>query len=62
MSGLLITPARGDELADALASLAADPERCAAMGRAGRAKVVGEFDIERTTEELVALFRELVPA
>jgi glycosyltransferase involved in cell wall biosynthesis len=62
VSGLLITPARGDELADALASLAADPERCAAMGRAGRAKVVGEFDIERTTEELVALFRELVPA
>jgi glycosyltransferase involved in cell wall biosynthesis len=60
-SGLLVTPARGDELTAALAALAADPARRAAMGRAGREKVVAEFDIERTASRLVEVFRELVP-
>ncbi|HKP89685.1 MAG TPA: glycosyltransferase [Thermoleophilaceae bacterium] len=60
VSGLLITPARGDELADALGALAADPALRAEMGRAGRAKVVAEFDIERTTADLLAVFTEYV--
>lgn len=61
VSGLLVTPSRGDELAEALAELAADPARREAMGRAGREKVVAEFDIERTASELAAVFAELVP-
>jgi glycosyltransferase involved in cell wall biosynthesis len=61
VAGLLVTPGRAGELADALAALAADPERRAAMGRAGRAKIESEFDIERTTGELLDVFRELVP-
>ena len=60
VSGLLVTPGRGDELADALAALAADPARRAQMGRAGRAKVVADFDIERTTGQLRDVFAQYV--
>jgi glycosyltransferase involved in cell wall biosynthesis len=42
-TGVLVAPGRADLLADALESLAADPERRVAMGRAGRAKVEAEF-------------------
>lgn len=55
-NGLLVPPARPDRLADALAALAADPDRRAAMGRAGRAKVVAEFDVRRSAKQLQELF------
>jgi len=42
-SGVLVPPGRADLLADALADLAADPERRARLGRAGRAKVEAEY-------------------
>ncbi|MCH8612360.1 glycosyltransferase family 4 protein [Arsenicicoccus dermatophilus] len=41
--GRVIPAGRGDALADALADEAADPQRRAAQGRAGRARVLEEF-------------------
>jgi glycosyltransferase involved in cell wall biosynthesis len=59
-SGFLVPPGRVDAVADALAALAADPERRAALGRAGREKVLAEFDINRSAELLRAHFRALL--
>ena len=61
-SGLLVSPARSDELADALAELAAAPERAESMGRAGRKKVRAEFDLTRSAQALCELFLETSPA
>ena len=62
VSGLLVTPGRGDDLALALERLiTATPEERRAMGRAGRAKVLAEFDVEHTAEQLKEVFAELVP-
>ena len=41
--GHVVAPGRADLLADALAALAADPDRRRALGEAGRAAVVAEF-------------------
>jgi colanic acid/amylovoran biosynthesis glycosyltransferase len=57
-TGLLVTPARPDELADALERLLADPELRAAMGRAGREKVVREYNPETLASRLQAIFAE----
>lgn len=63
VSGELVIPGRADELADALERvLSAPAERRAEMGRAGRERVVAEFDIERTARELMDVFSELVPS
>jgi colanic acid/amylovoran biosynthesis glycosyltransferase len=43
-SGLLVPPARADLLADALARLVRDREERSRMGKAGRARVVQDFD------------------
>lgn len=59
-SGLLVSPGRADEVADALAELAGDPGRRAALGRAGRNKVLAEFDINRSAEMLRDRFRALL--
>lgn len=62
VSGELVVPGRADELIEGLARvLGRDAEARRAMGRAGRAKVLAEFDIERTAAELRETFRELVP-
>ena len=44
VSGLLVPPGDAVALAAAIGELLADPDRRAAMGRAGRAKVAAEFD------------------
>jgi colanic acid/amylovoran biosynthesis glycosyltransferase len=54
VAGLLVPPGRVDALAAALEALAADPRRRAAMGRAGREKVVAEYDIEQSVAALHA--------
>lgn len=56
VSGCVLPPGRADLLADALAALAADPERRQRMGKAGRAAVEAGFDIERSAAELVSCF------
>jgi glycosyltransferase involved in cell wall biosynthesis len=45
---------------DALAALAANPERRAALGRAGRDKVLADFDVNRSAAQLRDLFRALL--
>ena len=45
------------KLAAALESLARDPERCRAMGAAGRRKIEELFDAAKNTATLDALFR-----
>jgi glycosyltransferase involved in cell wall biosynthesis len=61
-AGLLVPPGRPDELAAALERLARDPAGRAAMGRAGRAKVVREYDIADAVESLHrGLERHLAP-
>ncbi len=55
VSGLLVPPGRVDALADALAELAADPARRAAMGAAGRRRVVEAYDVGEQVERLHGL-------
>lgn len=53
---LAATPA---EWADAIAALAADPARRAAMGAAGRRRVAERYSIDAVAPGLIALFAEL---
>jgi len=52
VTGLLVPPADPVALADALERLAHDPELGQRLGRAGRAKVLREFDLADTTAQL----------
>jgi glycosyltransferase involved in cell wall biosynthesis len=54
--GLLVPPGRADLLADAIAGLAVDAGRRAALGRRGRARVEAEFDVGREARRLARLF------
>lgn len=56
VSGLLAPPARPDLIADALAQLAGSPDERRRMGEAGRQKVVAEFDVNRSAEQLRDMF------
>lgn len=59
VSGILV-PARDPQaLAAALATLAADPERSAALGRGGRTLVEREFSAARIAAETLALYARL---
>lgn len=54
----LYMPERAPEaLADALEALFRDPERCRAMGKAGRRQIEELFDTEKNVEVLAALLR-----
>jgi glycosyltransferase involved in cell wall biosynthesis len=57
-SGLLVAPGRVDELAAALRRLAGDPALRASLARAGRERVLAEFDVRRSAERLAHLFAE----
>lgn len=62
VSGLLTAPGRGADLTSALAQLLAQPAaQRDAMGRAGREKVVAEFNLERTATQLLDIFAVEVP-
>jgi glycosyltransferase involved in cell wall biosynthesis len=58
-SGLLVPPGGVEPLAAAMAALAGDPARRAAMGREARAVAVSRFDERDVLERYRALFGEL---
>ena len=56
-TGLLVPPRDEVSLADAIATLIKDEELRSALGKAGRAKVVEEFEIEKNTNRLLGIFQ-----
>ena len=56
-TGLVVEPGDAEALADAVAALAGDLERAAAMGRAGRERALREFPPERSAERIEELYR-----
>ena len=56
-TGILVRPHDVGALADAIATLAGDPARRSAMGRAGRALVEHDFAEEIVARETLALYR-----
>jgi colanic acid/amylovoran biosynthesis glycosyltransferase len=56
VSGFLVPERDPGALASALSSLARAPERWVAMGRAGRARIEREYDIEMLNDRLADLF------
>jgi len=60
-TGLLVSPGRVDELADALERLAASPDLCERLGRHGRMRVDTEFALDAATSRLIELFETTVP-
>ena len=60
VTGFLREPGDVDGLAEATELLVADPERAAAMGRAGRERAEGEFAIDRIVPRYLALYESLL--
>jgi glycosyltransferase involved in cell wall biosynthesis len=58
-TGLLVPPERPEELAAALDSLAASPERRLELGRRGRERVREHFSADSIARRTVALYEEL---
>jgi colanic acid/amylovoran biosynthesis glycosyltransferase len=61
-SGFVVAPGHLDDLADRLQQVLENPELRRELGAAGRAKVMAEFDAERSAEQLFALFEQRCPA
>ncbi len=57
-TGLLVEPGNADVLAASMLALAADPDRAAAMGAAGRARALERFPEARCTDRIEELYRE----
>jgi glycosyltransferase involved in cell wall biosynthesis len=60
ISGMLVPVRDGAALAGAVASLASDPHRRAAMGTAGRAKAARDFDERRSVEITLEVYEQLL--
>jgi glycosyltransferase involved in cell wall biosynthesis len=60
VDGLLVPPADAEALATAILRLLRDPEEAAAIGRRA-AGSAARFDIRRTTEELEAIYDDVIP-
>ncbi len=59
-TGLLVKPDDEGALAEAILSLAADPQRCAAMGQAGYERFRERFTAERMAEETLAFYESVL--
>ncbi len=58
-TGTLVAPGDADALAAALSALARDSARRAALGRAGRKRIVARFSLDRMVESYASLFDRL---
>ena len=59
-TGLLIEPKDPEGLKSALEKLLSDPEVCERLGKNARAKVQKEFSIEKSLQELIIIYQQLV--
>jgi hypothetical protein len=59
-TGLLVKPDDERALAEAILSLAADPQRCAAMGRTGYERFRERFTVERMARETLAFYESVL--
>jgi len=57
-TGLLVPPARADELARAILALLRDPSRARAMGVAGRRRVEALFTWDRIAERTAKVYAD----
>ena len=60
VTGLLVPPGDTGALAEAIRTLLTDPERCRRMGEAGAKRVQEHFSWQRTAEETLALYHEVL--
>lgn len=60
-NGLLVEARDAAALANALARLLSDPELRLRMGQRGRERVLNEFSQERIVNQVLALYREVLP-
>jgi glycosyltransferase involved in cell wall biosynthesis len=58
--GFLVDTGDVDMLADRLARLAEDPKLRAAMGEAGRSRVLARYSVERLIDDVDRLYRSLL--
>jgi glycosyltransferase involved in cell wall biosynthesis len=61
VEGLLVSPARPDELAAALVRIAADPDLAARMGEAGARRIASELSHEASISQIEQALRRVVP-
>jgi glycosyltransferase involved in cell wall biosynthesis len=59
-SGVLVPPGNVEALAGAIKALIEDPARCREMGSAGARRVRERFSWERTADETIALYEEVL--
>jgi glycosyltransferase involved in cell wall biosynthesis len=59
-TGLRVPPGEVEPLAQAIRALLADPARCRAMGEAGARHIRDRFSWQRTAEETLALYEEVL--
>ena len=60
VTGMLVPPGDAPALARAMRVLLDDPERCRSMGEAGARRIRERFSWERTAEETLALYEEVL--
>jgi colanic acid/amylovoran biosynthesis glycosyltransferase len=59
-TGMLVSPARPDQLTEALQALLEDAALRRRLGEAGRREVVSRYDIDRNADQVAQLFKELL--